>query len=1407
MMTRLRTWMDETHGAGSELVRHFLARFFDSDTVATAGEWQKVAIGIFAALVSVGILGVKTYMQRYNYVQVYSTAGVYHAWVRADMLSFIGVAMAVTMLLTVLEWQSLFPSLRDCLALAGQPVSARQIFQAKFGALVLLFAAFVLATAPLPAALFTAVISGRWQENPSALVIAAANFCAIAGACVFVFFGLLAVQGILLNVLPGRIFARVSLIVQAALFVATLGALPLLGRQPAAAAWWPPLWFVRLWESMVVGPPGAARAAVLAMVLPPIVSVAAYLLSYHRYRRLLLEAPPDRPARWTGIGSWLLDRWIADPHQQAAFSFIWKTLARSRSHRLVLLAYAGIALGWITKGALDTPPPSLHNQGMYGLLTVLAPLALSMLVTIGLRYVFSLPVTLPANWVFQTLDREGRTAWLAAVERFVLWFGVTPVFVAGLPATIAILGWVRASAATALTFLAALLWFETMFRQWRKLPFTCSYLPGKKPMWAILARYGAAVPFLAPAGQLILSSSGVLTAFAALFSFEAGLWWRLRNGRRSAWSQCDLVYDEAPEAPVMALGLRADESDPARSAPSAASNQPAREMFSGTLVASRGLLPQSWAEEIAEDRSHPSLLFETFLADVRYGGRLIARSPVLSAVVILTLTVGIGINASVFAVVNGLALLPHVYRDPDRFVRLVPRARLSETTRRVTYAEYQSYRDHSRSVRQLAAYSYFIAFVGQDDSAGSIGMAVSCNFFVVDGLDRPLQGRLFNADDCRPGQAPPIVINEALWHARFASDPRVIGRSVEVNNRPAIIVGVVPNRTAGWTRPASLWLPYTAHLYIDPMGNLYGDDEQWLALAGRLAPGFSRSDAGAEIEVLARQYDRLHPGRNTAIVTTDGSWLRELELTVTGRNLMLIAFFLGAFNLVLFISCANVATLLLARATARRREIAVRLSLGAPRIRLVRMLVTESLLLAAVAGAASIVLAFRLPDPIFRIVAERAPDFPMPVDWHTFGYVATVVLLSGVLAGLAPALESVKVDLTGSLKGGVPTGRGTIGTRRLEGLLVSAQVAMSMVLLVGAALFARSEERTLRADPGYLPQKVVVAPLYFTDDTTLAKAADRVPAIVHRISMLPGVRGVAFSDGIPMFEHTTVELTPPGRPDASQPVDVFTGSPGFFQTLGVPLLRGREFQPGEASSVVVSWSLAWAFWPRQDPIGKVVQLPEGAVTVVGVARDVDPLRFGGTENPVLYKPWRLHAIHNVMSVRFDSGASSGGAVVRAALREMDPNLFVTAIRLQTWIDQVTEVLWNVVGLIVILGLVATLLATTGIYGAVSFAVTQRTKELGIRVALGAQRLDIIRDVFVSGGKPVLKGLLAGLWLSAAVAAGLRQSVEGSPLRLDSANPLLYAGAAFLLAAAALLAMLAPAHRGAGADPLEALRCE
>lgn len=1409
MTARVRRWFGRTHGGGFELLRHFLVGFFDNEMVTVPGEWQKTAIGVFASLVSISLAALWVYALRYKLLHAASFE-IYRQGVREDLVTFIALTMVVTALLTILQWQSLFLSVRDCLALASLPVSPRQIFLAKFGSLIVIFAAFVVSMTLVPSILLAILASnllpsGHWFENPSLWVNIGANFAALAGGCVFVFFSLLSLQAILLHIFPARTFSRISLIVQGCLFILTVGTVPLLGRQPAAAAWWPPHWFVRLWEGIVIARPGALTA-VLAMLVPIALAFLGYLFSYHRYRKLLLEAPPGHGSSRRGsVGSRLLERWIPEPREQAAFAFIWKTLIRSRSHRLLLLAYAGVALGWITKGLLDAPPVRLRDEGLYGFTVVLAPIAIALLISIGLRYLFTLPVMLRAQWVFQIMEADDRPAWQKAIERFVIWVGILPVFAAGLPLTIAVLGPLRGIAATALSAGAALIFFERYFRPWRKLPFTCSYLPGKQPVWMLIVKTFVGSAYLVPIAHFILWASAEQTSFLAAATLEVAWWWRWRAMRRGIWREAGMIWDEQPEAAVMALGL---ETASRQEEPLAAPTRP-REVapvFTSSMVASRGLLPQAWAEEIEEERRDGRALWESAWEDVRYGVRLIRRSPLFSAVVVLTLTVGIGINASVFTVFDRLGLKAHVSGDPGSFVRIFPESQMDGRDRAVSYSEYVALRDRSRSLRQLAAFRLFPALLGEDDSSGTPALAVSCNFFQVEGLDHPLLGRLIDADDCSAGRMAVAVISDQIWRTRFSSDPRVIGRTIRVNNNDATIVGVAPPRTSLWVQPVGVWLPYTTQPELALERTVLHEDLLWLWLAGRMRPGYSRSSVEAELTGLERQLDRLTPGRRSVVETTDGSWLANFELRASGRDLFLVAFFFGAFYLVLLIACANVATLLLSRAASRRREISVRLSLGAPRVRLVRMLVTESVLLATVAGGISVALAFRLPEPLFRFLMPTAPAIPMPPDWRVFTYVAVVVLLTGIVSGIAPALESVNVDLAAAMKGNGGAA-GSAGGSKVRGWLVTAQVAMSMVLLVEAALFGKSENRNLNADPGYLPRQVVVAPLHFPSGTTNDAVKVRLDRILHHLRALPGVQDAATSDSLPMIGYSTVQLRPPDRPDAVQPVDIYSASPGFMNTLGVPLVRGRDFRPGDGAAVILSESLSRIFFRRRNPVGQVVQLPAGAATVIGVAKDISPLRIGASENPPAWRSSLVDPNLTFLSVRFASPQLATARAVRAAIREVEPNLVVMARNMQSWIDLVTEQLWNLVTLIVLLGVVATVLATMGIYGAVSFAVNQRMRDLGIRVALGAGRVDIVREVFRMGGGPVLRGLLMGAWLSVAFAATLRENLKGTVLRIDSTDPLVYALAMLLIAFAATLAMVGPARRGSQSDPLDALRCE
>jgi hypothetical protein len=570
-----------------------------------------------------------------------------------DQMLFIGLAMALTMLVTLLLWDSLFPDRRDCLALAGLPISPAEIFAAKFTSVAILFGAYVLSLTLPWALLFSAASMGRLQETPAGALIVFGNFAATAMACCFTFLTLLAIQGALLNILPVRVFSRIGVWIQGTLFIATLGAIPIVDRQPYTV-WWPAAWFFNLRTAIITSSLRPARAALLALFVSAGISAVAYLAAYRRHRRMLLESPASSRHFTLDLHA----RWIRNPLELGAFAFIGKTLIRSKAHRLLLLSYAGLALGWVVKGALDMPAPSLRDQGMYGMLVTVSPLAVAILIIVALRHLFSLPVSPGANWIFQIEDRNGAAYWLRAVERFVLAFGIAPVFVASLPATIAILGLTRALAVTALLALTALLWFEVLFRKWRKLPFTCTYAPPTRPIAVTLVRYALASPGLALIGGFFLYSSQEPAAFLAALTLQLGLYWKLRRER--VQHALSVIFTDAPPPEIQSLHLTAPEGS--ISAPSHSVAAP--DLFAQS---SRGFLPAAVNDEMEAVQHN---FWTGFADDIRHGLRLVRRNPVLSAAVVVTLALAIGVNGSVFTVVNGLVFRPHISEDPASFIEI-----------------------------------------------------------------------------------------------------------------------------------------------------------------------------------------------------------------------------------------------------------------------------------------------------------------------------------------------------------------------------------------------------------------------------------------------------------------------------------------------------------------------------------------------------------------------------------------------------------------------------------------------------------------------------------------------------------------------------------------------------------------
>jgi hypothetical protein len=576
-LARLRTWLDETHSAGFELCRHFFLSFFDSDLVSSPGQWRVVAIGALAILLSSSLIFVQAYWHKYIVLDAMESPEPYRLAIVADALFLITLAMFVIGLFTTLQWPSLFPGLRDYLALASLPVRMREVFVAKFAALVGFAGLFIVATTLPPSMLLPTLSAGRYSSH--ALLHVSALFLSCSLAALFVFFSLVAAQGILLNLLPHRQFARISLAAQGALLTTLLCGLPLvfsipsvqssMNQRPDWARWVPPAWFLGL-DQVIMGnrEPFALRLAWISLAASGCVTAAAiftYLWSYRHHRVRLLESPAGAPnkkrSNWVTI---LAESMIPDPRKLAVLTFIGKTLARSRHHRLVLTAFAAIAIAVIFESFVSLA----LNQDFRGFLvqspamrkaTISAPLALSLFVLAGYRYLFRLPVELRANWVFRVNEPGNRLAFLIAVEQFLLCFAVVPVALVTLPLEMFVLGPGAGMAAAILCLLPSLILMDALLIRFEKVPFTSSYLPGRRPLVETVLIYGMAIGIYVSMLSAVVNWAlqGPRTALG-LFAVLLAIWLRTRKGRREDLEIGKLEFEELPEPAVQTLGIFRD---------------------------------------------------------------------------------------------------------------------------------------------------------------------------------------------------------------------------------------------------------------------------------------------------------------------------------------------------------------------------------------------------------------------------------------------------------------------------------------------------------------------------------------------------------------------------------------------------------------------------------------------------------------------------------------------------------------------------------------------------------------------------------------------------------------------------------------------------------------------------------
>ena len=813
--------------------------------------------------------------------------------------------------------------------------------------------------------------------------------------------------------------------------------------------------------------------------------------------------------------------------------------------------------------------------------------------------------------------------------------------------------------------------------------------------------------------------------------------------------------------------------------------------------------------------------------DVRHGIRMLLKSPLFTVTVALTLGLGIGANAAVFSIVNTLLLRPLPVADPSNLYVVTVTHQDNEQPHHVSYADFVDYRKQIDVFSDLAAYTIDFAGLSADNRADRIAVAyVTGNFFSMLGVGSGIGRTILPSEGATFGADPIIVLGRTYWKTRFNGDASIVGRRVLVNGRPFIVAGVVPEGFYG----VYALVEFEAYL---PFGMMFPEatytelierrDNHELLVLGRLKPGVTASQAQARLDVVARQLEQQYPDTNKTVrARLIPEHLARPEPNGADSNPLVAGVFMLLVSLVLLVACVNVVNLLMVRATVRHRELAVRAALGAGRGRLVRQMLTESLLLAAAGGLTGALIGRWLSTLLSRIKlpADLPIRFDLAFDWRVFSYIAVVALGTGLIVGLIPALRASRTDLNEVLReGGRSMAEG--GRRqRLRSVLVVAQVAVSLVLLVAAGLFVRSVQRAQSVDLGFDPRHVLNLSMDVSQqglDETRGRAFYR--ELESRVRALPGVESVSYAYSVPFGYYNSSEYVesedhpvPKGQRKPSAAFNMV--GPEYFHTLKVPLVRGRAFngQDDERARpvAIVNEFMAERFWPDQDPIGKRFRM-QGAETrwleVVGVTR-TGKYRFI-FEDPGFYffaPIAQQYRAQRVLHLRTAGAPEVLAPAAQKEIRALNPDLPVFDVR------SMEHMLEGPNGFFLLrmgalfgggLGVLGLVLALVGIYGVVSYAAAQRTQEIGVRMALGAQRRDILRLVVGHGLRLVAVGITLGL----AASFGISRLLANLLFGISSTDPATFATVPLILGGMAILASYLPAIRATRIDPSVALRNE
>lgn len=797
------------------------------------------------------------------------------------------------------------------------------------------------------------------------------------------------------------------------------------------------------------------------------------------------------------------------------------------------------------------------------------------------------------------------------------------------------------------------------------------------------------------------------------------------------------------------------------------------------------------------------------IQDLRYGVRMLLKRPGFAFIAILTLALGIGANTAIFSVVNAVLLRPLPYDHAEQLVMVYTRTP-QETRQGVAWPELRDWQAQSQSFADLAAFvPQSVNLTGRAEPGRVIGGFVSANFFNLLRVN-PALGRTFSKGEDEAGAPPVAIVNYVLWRDRFGADPGLVGQTLTLNGQVFTVVGLMPEEFHSPYSEVDVWLPIQQHPGFSP-----NRDARALSVLGRLKPAVTLEQAESELAVVAARLAQQYPDTSAE---RGVNLFRLQTLLVEGVQTKLWVLF-AAVGCVLLIACANVANLTLSRAVTRQREMALRAAMGASRLRIMRQLLTESSLLSLTGGALGLLLGKWGMDALAANGSVNLPPgVTVTLDPLVFGFTFGLALLTGLLFGLFPALRLSRLDLNRVLKeGGRAAGMGP-GGNRLRDLLVVTQLALAFVLLVGAGLMVRSFVRLLQVNPGFEAKNLLTLE-YRVPRNKYPEPAQQWrfhEQVVANVTSLPGVQSAAVFFSVPNgagIGMTEFMLPDRAAPPASQWPQAQTNRADthYFHTMRIPLRKGRVFtaqdQVNTPPVVVINETMARRFWPNEDPVGKSVTMREPTLTatVIGVVGDVKHNGLAEPEQPQLYLSFAQNPhIFASLAVRTTSEALSFSKAVRGAIWAVDKDQPVWKVRTMEWLmDRANGSSRFLMQVLAALAMLALVLAAVGIYGVLSYTVSQQTRDIGVRLALGAQAHDILTLVLKRGLGLALVGITVGL----AVSVAMTRLIKGLLFGVTATDPLTFGGIAGLLTLVALLACYLPARRATRVDPMIALRHE